>query len=149
MPPPWRGYDVRAVQPGDVGELLALQLACWVQEGHDNPGVRIPALHESLADVLEWTGRGVVLVAHAGGRLVGAARGRLAGSAWHMGRVMVAPDHRGRGLGRRLLALVEDAAPEASPATSCSPAPPAPATSGSTARPVTASPASSRPASSG
>ena len=104
-------YDVAPVRPGDVGELYTLQLACWVQEGHDNPGVRIPALHESLADVTEWTGRGVVLVARAGGRLVGAVRGHQDGATWHVGRLMVAPDHRGSGLGRRLLALGEAAAP--------------------------------------
>ncbi len=104
-------YDVAPVRPGDVGELYTLQLACWVQEAHDNPGVRIPALHESLADVEEWTRRGVVLVVRAGDRLVGAVRGHLDGTTWHVGRVMVAPDHRGRGLGRRLLALGEQAAP--------------------------------------
>ena len=44
--------------PGDAGELLTLQRACWVQEQHDNPGVVVPALHESLADVQGWLGSG-------------------------------------------------------------------------------------------
>ena len=37
--------------------------------------------------------------------------GRLDGETWHIGRLMVAPDLRGRGLGRWLLAHVEAAAP--------------------------------------
>ena len=44
--------------PADAGELFTLQRACWVQETHANPGVRIPALHESLDDVRAWIGRG-------------------------------------------------------------------------------------------
>ena len=44
-------------------------------------------------------------------RLVGAARGRLEDDVWDIGRLMVAPDLRGRGLGRWLLAHLESAAP--------------------------------------
>ena len=38
-------------------------------------------------------------------------RGRLDGDVWHVGRLMVAPDLRGRGLGRWLLGRIEAAAP--------------------------------------
>jgi tRNA (guanine37-N1)-methyltransferase len=99
------------VAPSDAGELLTLQLACWVQEAHDNPGVRIPALHESLDDVREWITQGVVLVVRAADRLVGAVRGTLGDQTWHIGRVMVAPDLQGQGLGRWLLARIEEEAP--------------------------------------
>ena len=43
--------EIRPAVRGDAGELFVLQRACWVQEAHDNPGVRIPALHETLDDV--------------------------------------------------------------------------------------------------
>ncbi len=45
------------------------------------------------------------------GRLVGGVRGRLEGDVWDIGRLMVAPDLRGRGLGRWLLHHIEAAAP--------------------------------------
>ncbi|WKN50628.1 GNAT family N-acetyltransferase [Nocardioides sp. Arc9.136] len=45
------------------------------------------------------------------GRLVGSVRGRLDGDVWEIGRLMVAPDLRGRGLGRLLLEHVEAVAP--------------------------------------
>jgi tRNA (guanine37-N1)-methyltransferase len=102
---------VQPVQPSDAGELFVLQRACWVQEAHDNPGVRIPALHESLEDVQEWIGQGVVLIVRAADRLVGAVRATRRGDAWDIGRVMVAPDLQGRGLGRLLLERIEEAAP--------------------------------------
>ena len=104
--------EIRAAVAGDAGEILTLQLACWVDEQHDNPHAHVPALHESLDDVREWLGRGVVLVARSRGRLVGGARGFLDGDTWEVGRLMVAPDLRGRGLGRILLERIEAAAPD-------------------------------------
>jgi tRNA (guanine37-N1)-methyltransferase len=109
--------DLRPAVPSDAGELLTLQLACWVAEAHDNPGVRIPALHESLDDVRGWLADHTVLVARSAGRLVGAVRARSDGPEgpdgplWEIGRLMVAPDLQGRGLGRALLERIEAAAP--------------------------------------
>jgi tRNA (guanine37-N1)-methyltransferase len=104
--------EIRLVEPADAGELLVLQRACWVQEMHDNPGVRIPALHESYDDLLDWISRDRVLVARSAGRLVGAVRASLReGETWDIGRLMVAPDLVGRGLGRTLLERIEAAAP--------------------------------------
>jgi len=102
---------VRAVEPGDAGELFVLQRACWVQEQRDNPGVLIPALEESLDDLRTWIAQDTVLVARSAGRLVGAVRARPRGDEWDIGRLMVAPDVAGRGLGRMLLATIEAAAP--------------------------------------
>jgi tRNA (guanine37-N1)-methyltransferase len=102
---------LRLVEPADVGELFTLQRACWLQEQEANPGVPIPALEESLDDVRAWIGRGTVLVARSHGRLVGAVRAVLRGGAWDVGRLMVAPDLQGAGLGRRLLEAIEAAAP--------------------------------------
>ncbi len=103
--------EVRRAEAGDAGELYTLQRACWLQEMVANPGVRIPALEESLADVRGWLGEREVLVARSHGRLVGAVRGLLRDGDWHVGRLMVAPDLQGRGLGRRLLAEIEALAP--------------------------------------
>ena len=97
--------------PADAGELLTLQLACWVEEARANPGVDIPPLRETLEDVSAWLREWTTLVVRASGRLVGAVRGRLVGDTWDVGRLMVAPDLRGRGLGRELLSRVEAAAP--------------------------------------
>jgi tRNA (guanine37-N1)-methyltransferase len=104
--------EIRLAVPSDAGELLTLQRACWVQEQQANPGVRIPPLHEDLADVQAWMQEWTTLVVRAGGRLVGAARGRAEGETWDIGRVMAAPDLQGRGLGRLMLAAIEAAAPE-------------------------------------
>ena len=106
--------DVRAAVPADAGEIYTLQRACWLQELQANPGVDIPALRESLDDVRRGLGEWTVMVAREprSGRLVGAVRGRVdEHGEWDIGRIMVAPDLQGRGLGRGLLELVEELAP--------------------------------------
>ncbi|MGZ4505230.1 MAG: tRNA (guanosine(37)-N1)-methyltransferase TrmD [Nocardioidaceae bacterium] len=103
--------EVRAARPGDAGELLTLQRACWVQETWTNPGLELDALTEAYDDVLTWIAEGTTLVLLSAGRLVGAVRGRLHDATWDVGRLMVAPDLQGRGLGRLLLERIEAAAP--------------------------------------
>jgi tRNA (guanine37-N1)-methyltransferase len=98
---------VRLATPADAGELLTLQLACWVEEARANDSLDIPALTEDLADVRGWLAEWTTFVVHAGSRLVGAVRCRLDGEVWDIGRLMVAPDLRGRGLGRWLLEHAE------------------------------------------
>jgi tRNA (guanine37-N1)-methyltransferase len=98
-----------------------LQRACWVREGLAARGRWVvPPLAEELDDVVaglgEWTTHvaRVRTTAGAPGRLVAAVRGRpYPGdeTSWEVGRLMVAPDLKGRGLGRELLALAESLAP--------------------------------------
>jgi tRNA (guanine37-N1)-methyltransferase len=84
-----------------------------VQEALANESLDIPALHESLAEVRDSFRTWDYYVVRAGGRLVGAVRGRLEGDAWDIGRLMVAPDLQGRGLGRVLLEHIQRVAPPA------------------------------------
>jgi tRNA (guanine37-N1)-methyltransferase len=102
---------VRQAVPADAGELWTLQRACWVQEAQANETLDIPPLVETLSDVQRWLSESQTYVVRVDGRLVGAVRGRLDGSRYRIGRLMVAPDVQGRGLGRWLLELAESRAP--------------------------------------
>ena len=95
----------------DAPELLVLQRCCWVSEAIANDTLDIPPLHESLADVRAWIDEWTVLTVRDEPRLVAAVRGRLMGDTWEIGRLMVAPDLAGQGIGRRLLAQIERLAP--------------------------------------
>ncbi|MFE5875779.1 GNAT family N-acetyltransferase [Rhodococcus sp. NPDC056506] len=95
----------------DAAEILVLQRCCWVSEAISNNSMDIPPLQEDLPTVRAWVEESTVWTARRGGRLVGAVRGTADGTAWQIGRLMVAPDLAGNGLGRRLLQHVEQNAP--------------------------------------
>lgn len=95
--------------PDDAAEVLVLQRCCWVAEAIANETLDIPPLHEDLEAVRGWVGTAWLL--RDGPRLIGGVRGTADGGAWRIGRLMVAPDRQGEGLGRRLLAHAERAAP--------------------------------------
>ncbi|NYD58332.1 tRNA (guanine37-N1)-methyltransferase [Nocardioides marinisabuli] len=107
-------WEVLPAAPGDVAELHVLTLACWVGEALLNDDLTIPPLHESTADTAASLAEWDTYVVRVAGRLVGSVRGRLDGTTWEIGRLMVAPDLQGRGLGRVLLEHAERvAAPSA------------------------------------
>jgi GNAT superfamily N-acetyltransferase len=105
------GLDIARAVDADAAELLVLQRACWVAEAIANETLAIPALHESLEDVRHGIAVQQTWVVREGPRLVGSVRGKVHGDAWEVGRLMVAPDLAGRGLGRFLLGWIEQHAP--------------------------------------
>jgi GNAT superfamily N-acetyltransferase len=109
---PIEGGVLARAGPDDAAELLVLQRCCWVEEAIANDTLDVAALHESLADVRAWLGDWATWSVRVAGRLVGAVRARREGSTWEIGRLMVAPDLVGRGLGGWLLRLAEAQAPD-------------------------------------
>ena len=103
--------ELRAATPSDAGELLVLQRSCWVQEAVDNDSLAIPALHEDLATVAADLAVWQTWVLRRSGRLVAAVRARQVQTDWQIGRLMVAADLGGQGLGRQLLQHIEAQAP--------------------------------------
>jgi GNAT superfamily N-acetyltransferase len=108
---PIDGAILRRASLADGHELLVLQRCCWVDEAIANDTLDIPALHETLEDVQAWLHDWATWCVRVAGRLVGAVRARREGSTWEVGRLMVAPDLAGRGLGGWLLRFAESQAP--------------------------------------
>ncbi|MGB3908916.1 MAG: GNAT family N-acetyltransferase [Pseudolysinimonas sp.] len=106
------GLRIARAEARDAPELLVLQRACWVAEALANETLAISALHETLDDVERGILDQQTWVVRDGPRLVGSVRGTVAGDAWEIGRLMVAPDLAGRGLGRFLLAWIEKHRPD-------------------------------------
>ena len=103
MPP----IELRALSPGAVGELLTLQRAAYVSEAQLYDDVRLPALVQTPDELADELAQSSCLAALAGSRLVGAVRTRERDGVLHVGRLVVAPDLQGRGIGTRLLLAAE------------------------------------------
>lgn len=105
---------VALARPADIGELLTLTHACWLEVGMLNDSFDIPAQHETVESLRQSLRDWDTYVARTpGGRLVGSVRARVQGDEWFIGRLMVAPDLAGRGLGRSLLEHIQSVAPAA------------------------------------
>ena len=111
VPAPVEALVLAPATVDDAAELLVLQRCCWVAEAVVNGTLDIPALHEDLDDVRAWTAGWAVWTVRLRGRLVAAVRAREVDGRWEIGRLMVAPDLAGRGVGRWLLAHAESQAP--------------------------------------
>jgi GNAT superfamily N-acetyltransferase len=100
----------------DAGEVLTLQLAAWVREGHENGTLDIPPLHDDLAAVQDQLADPAltVLGVREGGRLLAMGRFRLtAPDVAFVGRLGVVPDLQRHGLGGAVLRLLEATMPAA------------------------------------
>jgi NAD(P)H-dependent FMN reductase/GNAT superfamily N-acetyltransferase len=108
-PGPLPGTYLRRLGPQDAAEVFVLQRCCWVDEAIANDSLAIGALHESLEEVrdsmAEWHTWGL----WRDGRLLGTVRAGRVDDEWHIGRLGVAPDARGRGVGGWLLGVAEQA----------------------------------------
>jgi GNAT superfamily N-acetyltransferase len=100
----------RAV-PADAGEILTVQRAAYATEAQLYGDPFILPLVESLEQVRAvLAGDAVVLVARRGTRLAGAVQGRFREQTCLVGRLAVAPDLQGQGIGTWLMREIEDAA---------------------------------------
>ncbi len=96
---------IALVDDADAGELLTLRRAAFVTEAQQYGDPNIPPLTQTLQELREDMAREdiVTIGAWDGHRLVGSIRIELEGNKATLGRLVVAPDQQGRGIGTSLL----------------------------------------------
>ncbi|MEV7694472.1 GNAT family N-acetyltransferase [Microbacterium sp. NPDC089189] len=99
---------IRPIEPDDAGETLTLQRAAFVQEAQIYGGTDMPALTQTLEQVAAELSDNLGSVALLGTRMVGVVRARRDDDLLLIGRLAIAPDVQGAGIGSALLAAAEE-----------------------------------------
>lgn len=99
---------VRDIRIEDAGEVLTLQRAAFVQEALIYGTPEMPPLTQTLDELVHELHDNLGRVALIGPRIVGAVRARVDGELLLVGRLVIAPDQQGNGIGSRLLEAVEE-----------------------------------------
>ncbi len=105
---PKRQFSLVKLTPAEAGEVMTLQRAAYATEAQIYGDPFLPALTQSLTEVEEEL-QGFSLGVRLDARLVGAVRWTVEAGVAHIGRLTVAPDMQGQGLGTRLLRAAEQA----------------------------------------
>lgn len=99
---------VRPVAESDAGQVLTVQRAAFVTEALIYGDPDMAPLTQTLEEVAFELRDNLGCVAESGERIVGAARATVSGELLLVGRIAIAPDQQGAGIGSRLLTAVEE-----------------------------------------
>ncbi|MCC8191276.1 MAG: GNAT family N-acetyltransferase [Planctomycetes bacterium] len=104
--------EIGEAGPEDLAAIHRLQRLAYRSEAALLGDFTIPPLRERLEEIQRQFAAGTVfLAARAGSEVIGSVRGRAAEGTFHIGKLMVHPDWQGAGIGRRLLAALENRSP--------------------------------------
>ena len=109
------GVTIQRAEKSDLRSILELQYLAYQSEARLLDDFTIPPLLQTLEGVEAEFAGGVFLKAVCGGRktppenaaIIGSVRGYCDGNTAFIGKLIVAPDMQGRGIGTALLAAVE------------------------------------------
>lgn len=100
--------NVSRITAADAGEVLTIQRAAFVSEALLYGTADMPPLTQTLEELEAELTDADGWVARIGPRLVGAIRSREADGVLLIGRIAIAPDVQGEGVGRMLLEAAEE-----------------------------------------
>jgi GNAT superfamily N-acetyltransferase len=103
-PPPYR---IARASTDDADAILQLQKLAYQSEARLYDDWTLPPLTQTLTSLLDEFAASVVLKAMAGDRLVGSVRAREIHGLCQIGRLIVAPELQGRGVGTLLMRHLE------------------------------------------
>lgn len=108
------GIEIARIGPEDAGEVLTVQRAAFTSEALIYGSADMPALTQTLDELRAELADCGGFTARSKGRLVGAIRTRETPELLLIGRIAIAPDVQGGGIGRMLLEAAEQdsSAPE-------------------------------------
>ena len=104
--------QIETASETDLSEILNLQRLAYQSEAILLNDFSIPPLLQTLEEVQQEFSNGVFLKAVTDGQIIGSVRGYVQDRTLNIGKLIVHPDFRGRGVGTQLLQAIEDACPD-------------------------------------
>ena len=103
-----REYEIDTAGKDDLREILQLQYVAYQSEAALFGGKKSPPLTQSLEELTEEYEEGCVLkMSDQKGTILGSVRAKELDGTVYIGKLMVSPEHRGKGYGTRLLLSME------------------------------------------
>lgn len=99
--------EIKAATKNDLPEILALQKLAYRSEAEIYNDFGIPPLKQTMEQLEEEAEYSTILKAVDDGRIVGSVRAYEKEGTCFIGRLIVHPDYRNRGIGRKLMGTVE------------------------------------------
>jgi GNAT superfamily N-acetyltransferase len=102
--------------PADVADaavILELQKLCYRSEAEMYGDENLPPLWQTVDQLADDITTMIVLKATENTRVIGSVRASEIGGTCYVGRLIVHPDRQNQGLGRRLMAAIEERFPRA------------------------------------
>ena len=100
-------YKILKSAEEDAAEILNLQYIAYHSEAELNDDFTIQPLTQTLDELIVEYRKGVVLKAVLDDVIIGSVRAYADGDTVYIGKLIVHPDHQGKGLGKKLLATIE------------------------------------------
>ena len=103
-----REYEIDTAGNDDLPEILQLQYRAYQSEAALFRGKKIPPLTQSLEELTKECEEGIILkMTDQEGTILGSVRAKELDGTIYIGKLMVSPEHRGKGYGTRLLLSIE------------------------------------------
>ena len=97
--------------PSDAGSILNLQKIAYISEAELHDDFEIPPLTQTLEQLLEDFKIKKILKVEFGGQLIASGQVNLKDGCAHIGRIIVKPEHQGKGIGSKLMKALEEVYP--------------------------------------
>ena len=98
---------IQKAEYDDLSEILELQYLAYQSEADLFGSRDIPPLKQTLDEVISEYNEGIILKIQYNGAIIGSVRAKLKNETVFIGKLMVHPDFRRRGLGKKLLLEIE------------------------------------------
>lgn len=99
--------QIEKAERRDLPNILALQRIAYLSEAAILGTEDIPPLTQTLEEVSDEFDNGVILKGTVDGKIVGSVRASSDGKTCYVGKLIVSPEHQGKGYGARLLTGIE------------------------------------------